>query len=93
VAPDRRGFTLGASGPPFFPWGLNDSPDSEWGLLEDRWETDWPAIVADFREMRDEGANVVRVHLQFGKFMEAPDRPHEEALARLGRLVKLSSGT
>src|SRR6266852_2535259 len=62
VARDGLGFTRGASGPRFVPWGQNYGP--EWGLLEDRWETDWPRIAADFRDMRELGANVVRVHLQ-----------------------------
>jgi hypothetical protein len=33
---------------------------------------------------------VVRVHLQLGKFMDAPDMANEKALARLGKLVALA---
>ena len=40
--------------------------------------------------MKQLGANGVRVHLQFAKFMDAADRPNENALDRLGRLVKLA---
>jgi hypothetical protein len=43
--------------------------------------------------MKQLGANVVRLHLQFARFMEAPDRPNEKALKRLGRLVKLAEET
>ena len=43
--------------------------------------------------MKQLGANVVRVHLQFAKFMDAPDRPNENSLERLGRLVKLAEET
>src|SRR5262249_24771361 len=56
-------------------------------LLEDFWESEWPTLVQDFREMKDLGANVVRVHLQLGKFMAGPDRPDGRALDRLARLV------
>ncbi len=38
--------------------------------------------------MKELGANVVRVHLQVGKFLEGPDRPDEKSLALLGRLVE-----
>ena len=43
----------------------------------------------------DEGtrANVVRVHLQFGKFMAAVDKPNAKALDRLGDLLKLAETT
>jgi hypothetical protein len=40
--------------------------------------------------MRNLGANVVRVHLQFGKFMKAPDELNEKALDRLAELLKLA---
>ena len=43
--------------------------------------------------MKQLGANVVRVHLQFARFMDAPDRPNENSLERLGRLVKLAEET
>ena len=40
--------------------------------------------------MKQLGANVVRVHLQFGKFMTAPDKPNPHALKQLRRLVELA---
>jgi hypothetical protein len=40
--------------------------------------------------MKDLGANVVRVHLQFAKFIDAADRPNQKALAQLDKLVKLA---
>jgi hypothetical protein len=40
--------------------------------------------------MKRLGANVVRIHLQFGKFMKAKDKPDAKALDRLGRLLKLA---
>jgi len=88
LSKDGRGFALSNSQKPFIPWGQNyGHPDQ---LIEDFWNTDWPSIERDFRYMRSIGTNVVRVHLQFGKFMEGPDRPNRAALDRLGDLLKLA---
>ena len=43
--------------------------------------------------MRQLGANVVRIHLQFHAFMEAADRPNAAALERLKRLTDLADRT
>ena len=40
--------------------------------------------------MKHLGANVVRIHLQLGRFMQGPAEPNEAALDRLDRLVKLA---
>jgi hypothetical protein len=40
--------------------------------------------------MKDLGANVVRVHLQLGKFMRQADEPNDVALTRLARVVDLA---
>ncbi|SPE43455.1 Glycerophosphoryl diester phosphodiesterase (fragment) [Candidatus Sulfopaludibacter sp. SbA3] len=40
--------------------------------------------------MRKLGANVVRLHLQFASFMDAPNRPNRLNLARLERLARLA---
>jgi hypothetical protein len=40
--------------------------------------------------MKELGANVVRVHLQFGKFMQDRETPNEQALAQLARLTDLA---
>lgn len=90
VSDDGRGFTLADSGRPFVPWGFNYDHDESGRLIEDYWHSEWPKVEADFREMRDLGANVVRVHLQLGKFLEAADRPNERSLTRLGDLLKLA---
>lgn len=47
-------------------------------------------MEADFEEMRQLGANVVRIHLQLGRFMRSPAEPNEAALETLGRLVRLA---
>jgi dienelactone hydrolase len=93
VSRDKRGFVRAPSGRKFVPWGFNYDRDYKSRLLEDYWETEWVTVVEDFREMRALGANVVRVHLQFAKFVDAPGRPNEGALERLGRLVKLAEET
>ena len=93
ISKDKRGFVSASSGRRFIPWGFNYDRDYKMRLLEDYWEADWPTVVEDFREMKQLGANVVRVHLQFAKFMDAPDRPNEGALGRLGRLVALAEET
>src|SRR4051812_38862001 len=67
----------------FTPWGFNYDRDYRFRLLEEYWEAEWPTVEQDFREMKALGANVVRIHLQFARFMDAPDRPNEANLARL----------
>ena len=93
VAKNKRGFVGASSGQPFTPWGFNYDRDYKSRLLEDYWEIEWPTVAEDFREMKQLGANVVRVHLQLAKFMDAPDRPRQASLERLGRLVKLAEET
>jgi hypothetical protein len=88
VAADGKGFTLGDSGKPFTPWGFNYGKPGK--LLDDFWDTEWKEVDADFREMKALGANVVRVHLQVGKFMKGPDKVDEKALDRLSRLIGLA---
>jgi hypothetical protein len=93
VSNDKHGFVAASSGQEFTPWGFNYDRDYKFRLLEDYWDAEWPTVVEDFREMKQLGANVVRVHLQFAKFMDAPDRPNTSALERLVRLVKLAEET
>ena len=93
VSQDKRGFVLAACGRQFVPWGFNYDRDYKMRLLEDYWEAEWPTVVEDFGEMKKLGANVVRVHLQFARFMETARRANEEALERLGQLVKLAEDT
>jgi len=92
LAADKRGFVLQPSGKPFRPWGHNYCGNNG-RLIEDYWETEWGTVVEDFQEMKALGANVVRIHLQFGKFMDAPDKPNAAALRQLDRLVALAERT
>lgn len=91
LSADASSFVSG--GRSFHPWGLNYDRDHRMRLLEDYWEKDWPTVAADFAEMKRLNANVVRIHLQIAKFMDAPDRPNPRALAQLQKLLQLASDT
>ena len=93
VAKDGKGFVLEPSGKKFIPWGFNYDHDAKGRLIEDYWADEWSAIEGDFAEMKQLGANVVRVHIQFGKFMEAADKPNEKSLNHLSDLLKLAEKT
>jgi hypothetical protein len=72
------------------PWGFNYDHDETGRLIEDYWDTEWSKVEEDFREMKELGANVVRIHLQLAKFMKSPDAANERSLERLGRLLELA---
>jgi hypothetical protein len=91
VAPDGKGFVLAESGRAFVPWGFNYSTSKR--LIEDYWEAEWGRIEKDFAEMKRMGATVVRVHLQFARFMKGPAEADGAALERLGRLLDLAERT
>lgn len=93
VARDGRGFVLGQAGKPFVPWGFNYDHDEQGRLLEDYWDAEWKSVAEDFREMKGLGANVVRIHLQFGRFMKGPAEPNQDALKQLARLLRLAEAT
>lgn len=93
VSTDGRYFTLGQSDKPFYLWGLNYDHDAAGRLLEDYWQSEWDTVVEDFREMKALGANVVRIHLQVGRFLDGPDRPNPTSLHLLARLVQLAEQT
>lgn len=94
VAADHRSFVLEPSGRKFVPWGFNyDHQEGSGRLIEEYWDDEWETVEEDFREMKQLGANVVRIHLQLGAFMEAADRPNPQSLDQLGRLVQLAEET
>lgn len=90
VSGTSEGFVLEPSGQPFIPWGFNYDHDRDGALLEDYWNQRWAEVEEDFAEMKELGANVVRVHLQFGRFMDTADRANPQALEQLGRLLELA---
>lgn len=93
TANDQRGFVLGKSGRTFVPWGFNYDHDRDGRLIEDYWEDEWETVIDDFQEMKLLGANVVRVHLQFGKFMTAANAPNVDGLRQLEKLLRLAETT
>jgi hypothetical protein len=82
---------LSPSNKPFIAWGFNYGNHGR--LIEDFWLTEWPTLERDFRDMKSMGANVVRVHLQLNKFMDAPDRINARSIDQLKRLIKLAETT
>lgn len=93
VSDDSKGFVLTESGNPFVPWGFNYDHEGDEKLLEDYWDDKWPTVESAFLEMKQLGANVVRIHLQFGKFMESPTEPRQHSLDQLTRLLRLAEQT
>ncbi len=93
VSRDGKGFVLAFSGESFVPWGFNYDHDEDGRLLEDYWEAEWTKVEEDFGEMKELGANVVRVHLQFGKMMLDEERANADSLARFGQLLRLAERT
>jgi Cellulase (glycosyl hydrolase family 5) len=93
ISKDGRGFSLAGSGQRFVPLGFNYDHDGPGRLIEDYWDNEWKGVEEDFREMKQLGASVVRIHLQFGKFMKSRTEPNAGALRQLGRLVKLAEQT
>lgn len=90
AAPGGEGFISASSGARFIPWGFNYDRDFKMRLIEDYWETEWTTVEQDLREMKELGANVVRIHLQLAKVMDGPDRANAANLNRLLRLVQLA---
>ena len=90
VSADGTHFVGSESGKRFVVWGVNYDHDSNGQLLDEYWIDEWDTVVEDFREIKELGANCVRIHLQFGKFMDAPDKPNDMALERLEKLIKLA---
>jgi Cellulase (glycosyl hydrolase family 5) len=90
LSKDQKRFVQEPSAKPFVPWGFNYDRDDTGRLLEDYWESDWATVEAHFAQMKKLGANVVRIHLQFGKFIDGPDQVNQKALDRLGILLRLA---
>jgi hypothetical protein len=88
VSRDAKGFVTEETHLPFRPWGMNYGNNA--GLMEDFWEKDWWILESDFRKLKGTGANVVRVHLQFGKFMRGPSRPDAAAFKKFAELIRLA---
>jgi len=93
ISPDQRHFVGADSGRKFRPWGFNYDHDAANRLLETYWKQEWPTVVQEFEEMKQIGANTVRIHLQVSSFMKSALETDRESLAQLSRLVKLAEQT
>lgn len=93
VGKDGRSFAFATSGAKFVPWGFNYDHDRDNRLLEYYWKDEWATIAADFREMKELGANTVRIHLQVSRFIKTATETNAESLALLARLVALAEET
>jgi len=87
---DGTHFIRATSGERFVVWGVNYDHDAGKRLLDDYWYDEWCTVVEDFQEIKDLGANVVRIHLQVSRFMVTMREPNEVSLTRLARLVELA---
>ncbi len=87
ISPDGRGFLEAGTGKSFRPWGFNYDHDAAGRLLEDYWDNEWSTVVEDLAEMQKLGANVARIHLQFGKFMDSATQARPAALQKLTDLL------
>ncbi|TWT61434.1 cellulase family glycosylhydrolase [Rubinisphaera italica] len=93
VSLDGNGFEQTGTNQPFVPWGFNYDHEGDGKLLEDYWDDEWKTVEEAFQEMKVLGANVVRIHLQFGKFMDSPIQPKKASLNRLVKLLELAERT
>lgn len=93
VSPDKRHLVGADSGREFRPWGFNYDHDAANRLLETYWKQEWPTVVQDFEEMKQLGANTVRIHLQVSHFMKSATETNPESLEQLSRLVALAGRT
>jgi Cellulase (glycosyl hydrolase family 5) len=90
VSSNGRQLIAGESGRQLRVWGVNYDHDANGRLIEDYWHENWSAIEEDFAEIKQLGANTVRIHLQLGKFMNSTQQPNDQNVAQLQKLVKLA---
>jgi hypothetical protein len=88
LSADGRHFVT-ASGKPFVPWGFN-YVGAFGQIIEETWDTDWSGLEKDFAQMKKLGANVVRVHLQFGTYMKGPSEVDAAQIVRLRKMLDLA---
>lgn len=93
VSEDGRRFLFSVSGMEFRPWGFNYDHDRDNRLLETYWQEEWQSVVEDFAEMKQLGANTVRIHLQVSRFLKSATKTNPDSLAQLARLVALAEKT
>lgn len=93
ISDDGTHFVETGTGDRWIAWGVNYDHDRSGRLLDEYWIEHWDTVVEDFQEIKALGANCVRVHLQFGLFMDGPDEPNRRQLEQLSRLTELAEQT
>lgn len=81
-----------ANGNAFIPWGVNYTNTDELRLVDDNWydPATWEIIKQDFREMKALGVNIIRIHLQYNRFMTDAVTPNQQALSRLKDMIEFA---
>lgn len=90
VSPDGSHFVTETTRTRFVVWGVNYDHDAQGRLLDEYWIDEWDKVVEDFAEIKQLGANCVRVHLQLGMFMDSPTTVNSAALEQLKKLLTLA---
>ncbi|HWL08438.1 MAG TPA: cellulase family glycosylhydrolase [Planctomicrobium sp.] len=90
VSQDQSGFVYTPGGEPFRPVGFNYDRDDAGRLLEDYWTDEWDVVKEHFSQMKEMGANVVRIHLQLARFMQTQETSDQSSLDRLKKLLELA---
>lgn len=90
VSADNRYFMGENTHRRFTPLGFNYDHDETFRLLEDYWHDEWQKVEKDFAHMRAIGANVIRIHLQLGKFLLSPVSMDERELQQLDKLISMA---
>ncbi|MEO6149128.1 MAG: cellulase family glycosylhydrolase [Mucilaginibacter sp.] len=95
ISKDSTHFVYEHTGKPFVVWGVNYDHDAGHPsrLIEEYWNAEWYVVVADFKEIKQLGANVVRIHLQLPKFMNSATTVNGSSLKQLAQLLKLAETT
>lgn len=93
VSADGTHFVKGYGSERFVVWGVNYDHDHSGRLLDEYWNHEWETVAEDFQEIKTLGANCVRIHLQLGMFLDAPNRPNDTALKQLAKLIQLAEDT
>ncbi|MFN7877112.1 MAG: cellulase family glycosylhydrolase [Pirellula sp.] len=93
VSEDGNQFIIDREQQEFRVRGFNYDHDQVGRLIEDYWNEQWSEVESDFCEMQELGANTVRIHLQFGRFMKSATEPDTQSLAKFSALVQLAERT
>ena len=90
ISADKKRLVKKGTGESILFWGANYDRDVKMRLMDDYWIDEWNTVVEDFDEMKDLGCNVVRIHLQVGRFLDSPTQPNDRALEQLSQLIHVA---